>query len=126
MSKLDKSFKEETDDFFRGSDYVSRRVISRILGIIIILTVLFGLGNVGYTYTIGRAQKNADREVFKSSVAYTEEAAEFIAKSYKEYNSAEDDEKRAIMEYVAMRYPNLDPSVIENSKLRAFYQKCID
>ena len=52
--------------------------------IVLILAVVFVLGAAGvvYTQTIGKAQQNAEREVFKSSVAYTEQAASFLAKSY--------------------------------------------
>ena len=127
MSKIDKTFKTETDGYIQEYSYITCRIGSRVIITIIILVILCGIGGVRYTLTIGRAQKNAEREVFKNSTAYTEEAAQFLAKSYKEYNDTDkDDEKKAIMEYVAMRYPNLDISAIENSKLRDFYQKCID
>lgn len=86
-----------------------------------------GVFGVGYTLAIGKWQKNADREVFKNSVAYTEQAASFLAKSYKEYNKAESGtEKNTIMEYVILRYPNLDTDSIDNSTLRQFYIKCLN
>lgn len=91
-----------------------------------IIIVLGGVIGVGYTLTIGKAQKNAEREVFKDSVAYTEQAASFLAKSYKEYNDAESDEdKDAVMEYVIMRYPNIDTDSIDNDTLKQFYLKCL-
>ena len=53
-------------------------------------------------------------------------AAQFLAKEYKEYNEAEDEaEREAIMEYVSMRYPNLDSEDIDNHDLRRFYKECI-
>lgn len=127
MSKLDKEFKREVDNEFREVDYVGRKVGTRILIAIIVLVILGGIGGVGYTLTIGRWQKNAEREVFKEGVAYTEQAASFLAKSYKEYNDAESDtEKNTIMEYVIMRYPNLDTDSIDNSTLKQFYIKCLN
>lgn len=127
MSKLDKEFKNEVNNEFREMDYVGRKVGTRILIAIIVLVILGGLGGVGYTLTISKWQKNAEREVFKDSVAYTEQAASFLAKSYKEYNDAENDtEKNTIMEYVIMRYPNLDTDSIDNSTLRQFYIKCLN
>ena len=82
--------------------------------------------DVFYTKTVGRAHKNADREVVKESLAYNEQAAQFLAKSYKEYNDAKDiAEKNSIKEYVAMKYPNLDTSKIDNDKLKSFYLSCI-
>lgn len=125
-SKLDKQFKEEFDNDLREATYVTRKIGMRILVVILIITFLGGVGYVGYTYTIGKWQKNAEREVFKDSVAYTEQAASFLAKSYKEYNDAEtDSEKNTIMEYVIMRYPNLDMSSIDNAALKQFYMKCL-
>ena len=67
-----------------------------------------------------------DRKIFKESEAYTEAAAQFLAKEYKEYNEAEsDDDQEAIMNYVAMRYPNLNPDNIDNHDLRNFYEDCV-
>ena len=127
MSKLDKQFKEEFDNELREETYVFRKIGVRILAAILIITFLSGAGYVGYTYTIGKWQKNAEREVFKDSVAYTEQVASFLAKSYKEYNDAENDsDKKSIMEYVIMRYPNLDTDSIDNSTLKQFYIKCLN
>ena len=94
---------------------------------IAVVVVLAGIGGVGYTLTVGKWQKNAEREVFKNSVAYTEQAASFLSKSYKEYSDAETEtDKNTIMEYVIMRYPNLDTDSIDNSTLKQFYIKCLN
>ena len=125
--KLDKEFKEEFDNELREATYVTRKIGAKILIAIVILVILGGVGGVVYTRTIGKAQKNVEREVFKSTVAYTEQAASFLAKSYKEYNDAETDtDKKTIMEYVIMRYPNLDTESIDNSTLKQFYIKCLN
>lgn len=127
MSRLDVDFKKEVDNEFREADYIGRKTGIRFVIGTIILVTLIGLGGVGYTHTIGKWQKNAEREVFKDSVAYTEQAASFLAKTYKEYNDAENDiEKNTIMEYVIMRYPNLDTDSIDNSTLKQFYIKCLN
>ena len=126
-NKLDKEFKKEFDNDLREATYATRKIGARILVCILILVVLGGVGGVAYTKTIGKAQKNAEREVYKETVAYTVQAASFLAKSYKEYNDAESDsDKNTIMEYVIMRYPNLDMDSIENSTLRQFYLKCLN
>lgn len=125
--KLDKDFKEEFDAELREGMYATRKIGVRILAGLAVITVLGGIGSVAYTRTIGKAQKNAEREVFKSTVAYTEQVASFLAKSYKEYNDAETDaDKITIMEYVIMRYPNLDTDSIDNSNLKLFYIKCLN
>ena len=125
--KLDKKFKEEFDNELREGTYITRKIGVRILAGIAIIAVLGGVSSIAYTRTIGKAQKNVEREVFKSTVAYTEQAASFLAKSYKEYNDAETDaDQTTIMEYVIMRYPNLDTDSIDNSTLRQFYIKCLN
>ena len=119
--------KNEFNNDLKNTDYVTRKIGIRILVIIVLLTIVGGAGGVIYTKTIGKAQKNAEREVFKESVAYTEQAASFLAKSYKEYNDAETKaDKKTIMEYVIMRYPNLDADSIDNDKLKQFYIKCLN
>lgn len=126
-SKLEKNFKNEFDNDLREGTYVTRKIGVRILIAIAVVVVLTGIGGVGYTLTVGKWQKNAEREVFKDSIAYTEQAASFLAKSYKEYNDAESDkDKDSIMEYVIMRYPNLDTGSIDNDTLKQFYIKCLN
>lgn len=126
-SKFDKDFKNEFDNDLREGSYVTRKIGIRILIAIAVVIVLSGIGGVGYTLTVGKWQKNAEREVFKDSVAYTEQAASFLAKSYREYNDAETDkDKDTIMEYVIMRYPNLDTNSIDNDTLKQFYIKCLN
>lgn len=125
--KLDKEFKEEFDNELRKATYATRKIGIKILIGIVILVILGGIGEIGYILTIGKWQKNAEREVFKDSVAYTEQAASFLAKSYKEYNDAETEaDKNTIMEYVVMRYPNLDTDSIDNGTLKQFYIKCLN
>ena len=127
MSKLDKEFKQDVDKEVREGTYIVRKVGTKILIAIVVLAILGGISGVGYTLTISKWQKNAEREVFKSSTAYTEQAANFLAKSYKEYSDAETEtDKNTIMEYVIMRYPNLDTDSIDNSTLKQFYIKCLN
>ena len=127
MSKLDRDFKNEVDTEVREGAYVFRKVAARVIAFAIAAVAIGGIGGVIYTSTIGKAQKNAEREVFKESIAYTEAAASFLAKEYKEYNDAETSEdKKTIMQYVIMRYPNLDTDSIDNDELRRFYNKCLN
>lgn len=122
MSKLSKDFKNEINQDFREFDYVGKRVTIRILVVVLIVGLLATVGNVLYK----EWKTDKDRDIFKNSVTYTESAASFLADSYKEYNEAETDaEKNAIMQYVIMRYPNLDTDSIDNMTLRQFYNKCL-
>lgn len=100
----------------------------------ILLALLAVVIVVGGTYTaiqwdaiVGKWQTEADREVFKQTTTYSEVAASFLADSYKQYNDAETDtDKNTIMEYVVMRYPNLDTDSIYNATLRQFYNQCLN
>lgn len=100
----------------------------------ILLAILAVVLVVGGTYTavqwdkiVAKWETEAEREVFKETTTYNEAAASFLADSYKQYNEAEtDSEKNTIMEYVIMRYPNLDYNNIENRTLRQFYKDCLE
>lgn len=102
----------------------------RNIGIAILVTLLI----IGGTYTairwdaiVAKWETNAEREVFKETTTYNEAAASFLADCYKQYNDAEtDSEKETIMEYVVMRYPNLDTGNIDNRTLREFYTDCLN
>ena len=121
-NKLDKEFKNEVNQVFRESDYIGRKVFLRVLAIVLIIGLLSAIG--GVFYKEWKTDKN--RDIFKNSVTYTESAASFLADSYREYNEVETDaEKNAIMQYVVMRYPNLNMDDIDNVTLRQFYHKCL-
>lgn len=100
----------------------------------VLLALLVVVIVVGGTYTaikwdmiVDKWQTEADREVFKQTTTYSEAAASFLADSYKQYNDAETDaDKNTIMEYVVMRYPNLDTNSIDNVTLRSFYNQCLN
>lgn len=120
--RLDNNFKRDIDREFKEGDYIAKKSITRGVIIVVLLIVIFSAIGFGYK----RFAVDANREIFKHSIAYTETAANFLAKEYQEYNKAETAvEKTAIMQYVVNRYPNLDMNEIENSELRSFYKKCL-
>lgn len=120
--KLYNDFRQNVDREFKEGDYVGRKLFNRVVLIVVVLVIIFGTIRFGYK----RFAVDANREIFKHSTAYTETAANFLAKEYREYNQAETDvEKSAIMEYVIDRYPNLDLEDIENGDLKSFYRQCL-
>ncbi len=120
--KLDNNFRQNVDREFKEGDYVGRKLFNRVVLIVVLSVIIFGAIGFGYK----KIAVDANREIFKHSTAYTETAANFLAKEYREYNQAETDvEKSAIMEYVIDRYPNLDLEDIENSDLKSFYRQCL-
>ena len=90
-----------------------------VKGVVVVLIIVFAvaMAGIGYTLTIEKWQ----------TTAYSEAAASFLADSYKQYNDAETEaDKNTIMEYVVMRYPNLDTNSIDNDTLRRFYNQCLN
>lgn len=122
MSKLDREFKNGVNREFQEADYIGRKLAVRIVAIVLVIAILGSIGGVLYK----KWRVDQDREIFKNSVTYTEAALTFLADSYQQYNDAENEaEQRTIMQYVIMRYPNLDVDNIENQTLKQFYNKCL-
>lgn len=98
-----------------------------LLAIVVAVILIAGTYTaIQWGATVGKWEKDAKRDVFKHTTNYSEEAASFLADSYKQYNDAESEaDKNAIIEYVIMRYPNLDADSIENDTLRRFYNQCL-
>ena len=99
-----------------------------LLALLVVVIVVGGTYSaIKWDMIVDKWQTEADREVFKQTTTYSEAAASFLADSYKQYNDAETDaDRNTIMEYVVMRYPNLDTDSIDNSKLRQFYNQCLN
>lgn len=102
-----------------------KNVLLALLAVVIVVSGTYTA--IKWDMIVDKWQTEADREVFKQTTTYSEAAASFLADSYKQYNDAETDaDKNTIMEYVVMRYPNLDTDSIDNSKLRQFYNQCLN
>jgi hypothetical protein len=120
--KTDKEFRDSAKRTLSESDYVLIRVMFRALLIIMILGVITAFSGMAYK----KWAINKNREIFKQSTSYNESASNFIAKSLREYNTATSPtEKKAIMNYVVLRYPNIDYDELENESIREFYKKCL-
>ena len=120
--RLDREFKDDVKREMKEADYVGSRIFVRIVVILFVIGMLL----TGGYFVFGKLNKNIERDVFKQSVTYNEAAASFLAKSYSEYNASDSDtEKKAVMQYVRDRYPNLDTSKLENAHLVTFYNKCM-
>ena len=127
MKNVNPEFKQNFDTELRNGEYATKTLTKKIIIGILTLIIIAGGCKIGYTLTFGKWQKNAEREVFKNTTAYTEQAASFLADAYKQYNEAENDaDKNSIMEYVIMKYPNLDTGSIDNSKLKTYYNQCLE
>lgn len=98
----------------------------KVIGIVLVAAVLFGgltygFGwfGVGYTKTVGKAQQNANREVFEETNSFTKSKRQEVIKYYKEWNEAETiEEKTAIETIASMSLADFDEDrFITDSKL---------
>lgn len=119
--KVGKEFKSEFDAEFANASYAGRKLLTKTVIVIIILSVLCAVCGVGYKMW----KVNTDRQIFKASATYNEGKLDDLAKYRLEMSKAEDDtEKAAIAEYVNSVYANYDESKIENDDLRVFLLEC--
>jgi len=104
-----------------------KEVLAWILGIIVLVAILIGLSfvfgwfGVGYTKTIGKAQINANREVFKESKVYVEGMASDLAKYKYEITTEKDPIAiKAIADLIIEKYGNFDITKLEDISLQNF------
>jgi hypothetical protein len=76
--------------------------------LILILTLGFGWFGVYQTKTVGKAQQNADREVFEHTQSYVEGKRQELIKDYHEWINAKSDDKIAIEAVVRSSFANFD------------------
>ena len=101
-------------------------VVISILSLSALVGLSYGFGWIGVhqTKTIGKAQKNADREVFEESQSYVEGKRQEAQKLYKEYLQADNEEDKATIEQiVSMSFANFDESKL-SPVLKSFVYNC--
>ena len=96
---------------------VSVKVIAWVLGVVILF------GGVGLLWKY--ISTNADREIFKTSLAYNEGMLDDLAKyRFEMIKEADDSAKVAIADLVNSRFGNFDAATIENKDLLTFLEDC--
>lgn len=97
-----------------------------IIGAIILLIALsFGLGYVGvfHTKTVGKAQQNANREVFEQTQSFVEGKRQELVKLHHEWIKASDEDKLAIESTIRISFANFDENKIEQPELYSFLKR---
>ena len=101
--------------------------IGSFLALVIILCgieLATGYFGVFYTKTVGKAQENANREVFKQTQSYNDGMAQELVKIKTEYDQAKDStDKKALVFRVQHDYANFDESKLESESLRCWLIK---
>lgn len=119
--KADKEFKQEFNQELANTSYAGRKIGVRILIVVVIFAIMGTLFAAGLRYF----NTNADRIIFKQSIAYNEGKLDDLAKYRLEFLQTEDPvERKAIQEYVNSTFANFDESKIENKELRDFLRDC--
>jgi len=104
------------------------KITLSIVAIIAALILLgFGTGylGVGYTKTVGKAQRNADREVYQQSESYVLGKRQDLGRYYHEWALAKTPEDKKIIESVVrQQFAEVDENIITDPTQYSFLQRC--
>lgn len=99
-----------------------------IISSIVLVGLMYGLGwiRVHKTSTIGKAQQNAERQVFEESQSYVESKRQSALKYYIEFKRTKNPhEKSIICEVVGIQFANFDIEKFKNPKIYNFIHNCM-
>jgi len=90
--------------------------LSIVGGILIFLALYFGLGYLGVigTKTVGKAQMNANREVFEETQSYVEGKRQELTKYHHEWVNADADGKLGIEATIRSSFSTFDESKLND------------
>lgn len=89
------------------------------------IALSFGLGytDVFYTKTVGKAQQNANREVFEQTQSYVEGKRQELIKLHHEWVQASDEDKKPIEGLIRQSFANFDENKIVEPDLYDFLKR---
>lgn len=101
-------------------------VLSIIAALVILIALDFGFGYIGVfkTATVGKAQQNAQREVYEQTQSYVGGKRQAALKYYKEYQQADDVGKAALKYIVSQDFADFDEDKYLTGKIRNFIHNC--
>jgi len=98
-------------------------------GIVLVLVILigldFGFGYLGVfkTRTVGKAQQDAQREVFESTQSFVEGKRQEALKMYREWTSADIEDKPGLEKMAGHTFANVDEKIFEEP-LKTWVHNC--
>ena len=98
-----------------------------LLGFVVVIGLVWGMGylGVGYTKTVGKAQKNADTEVFYETQQYVRSMTIDAQDMYREYQKlGTDEERRGYKQIVAQHFADFNEEEHLQGKIRDFIHDC--
>jgi hypothetical protein len=84
------------------------------------LTLGFGWFGVYATKTVGKAQQNANREVFEQTQSYVEAKRQELVKLHHEWMQASETDKLPIESIIRQSFANFDETKINDPDLYSF------
>lgn len=102
-------------------------VLLVIAFIVVIIGLSYGFGWIGVhqTKTIGKAQKNAEREVFEVTQSRVDGIRRDASNLYTQYQLADTEEKKeAIKIAVRAKFADVDLDLINEQPIRQFIHNC--
>jgi hypothetical protein len=96
--------------------------LSVIAGIIVVFGLVFLIGytNVFYTHTVGKAQQNANREVFEQTQSYIEGKRQELVKLHHEWVKSDADGKKDIEATIRVSFANFNQDNIIDPDMHSF------
>ena len=101
-------------------------VLLAILGLAVImgLSYAFGWNGVVYTKTVGKAQQNANREVYEQTQSYVEGKRQELIKLHHEWKNADKQSKEAIEATIRLSFANFDETkLVDTPELYGFLRQ---
>lgn len=101
-------------------------IFSLLIGALVFVALYFGLGYLGVlgTKTVGKAQQNAQREVFEETQSYIQGKRQELIKLHHEWMSADNESKKSIESTIRMSFANFDETKLEDTpELYSFLKK---
>jgi hypothetical protein len=100
-------------------------VLLSFIGLIVLVALTFGLGYIGvfHTKTVGKAQQNANREVFEETQSYVEGKRQELTKDYHEWLNAKPEDKLAIESIIRSSFASFDEQKYLTGDLYNFLHK---
>ena len=97
-----------------------------LLFFVVIIGLSYGLGwnKVLFTKTVGKAQQNAEREVFEENKSFVDGKRSTAFKYYHEYQTLPDSTKQSYARTVALEFKDFDEDKYFKGDLRNFIHNC--
>lgn len=107
-----------------GEWFWSMIMIIFMILLIVVVVLISTWGDLLYKKYFGPKYAEVNREIWENTPSRVHGATQEISRRYVEYQSADDTGQKAICSTLRTQYSNLNPEVIDDSRLRSFFTRC--